>query len=295
MTEIEFRGLTYIGTADGEYGVFTKNIGGSSVYAGKIVHRCASVGVFTSTYGTTEYVECNADGKWHGRYLRCDADGGTVYALMEHGITKESARLRADGRCYYNGKACRADFAALQAKVLPIKARPHQRPHSRPLPHLFAPIARRSLQSAIVLALAGAGDDPRRQGARPTPPSACMTHKQIHPTAPAKQMHRASNLDDAPGGRVHYAWDTNHMHGAPFPRPVPSVRRSGPPCASAFSITCCTPFSSVAGCGGLRMSVVHPTRRAHARQRASPSRFPPRTCTAAPSYGPNLNAHSTHA
>jgi hypothetical protein len=35
-------------------------------------------------------------------------------------------------------------------------------------------------------------------------------------------MYRASNLDDAPGGRVHHACDTNHMRGAPFRRPVPA-------------------------------------------------------------------------
>jgi hypothetical protein len=86
---------------------------------------------------------------------------------------------------------------------------------------------------------------------------------------------------------VHYACATNHVRGAPFRRPVPSVQRSGPPCASTLSITCCTPFLSVAACGGLHVSVVHPTRRAHACQRAPRSRFAPRTCTAAPSHGPS--------
>ena len=46
---------------------------------------------------------------------------------------------------------------------------------------------------------------------------------------------------------------------------------------------------SVAACGGLHMSVLHPTRR----RRASPSRFAPRTCTPAPSHGPNFDAQST--
>jgi hypothetical protein len=231
MTEIKFWGGTYIGTADGDHGVFTDPENGS-VYAGKIDRGCPKVGVVTWTDGTTDFIECNAHGKVHGRYLRCWAGGNTEFQHCMNNTAHEYAALGAGGTCAYNDKICRADYApflALQAKVLQIKARPHLFTHSRPLRRIFpAPIARQSVQSAIVLALAGAGDDPRRQGARPTPPSACMTHKQIHPTAAATQMHRASNLDGAPGGRVHYACATTHMRGAPFPRPVPSVRRSGP-------------------------------------------------------------------
>jgi hypothetical protein len=124
MTEIKFRGDTYRGTAEGDHGVFTH--GGGHVYAGQIAGDYACVGVDTSTDGTTYFVECDAGGKAHGRWLGCWADGDTVYFRYEHGSVKEYAALRADGTCEYKGKACRADyapFAALQAMVVPIKAR----------------------------------------------------------------------------------------------------------------------------------------------------------------------------
>ena len=133
MTEIKYCGDTYIGTAEDEHGVFTDPNDGS-VYAGKIADGCASVGVGTWPSGNTDYAECDADGRWHGRVLRCYAGGDTRYALWEHGRPKEQAYLNADGTCEYNGEACRADFApflALQAAVLPIKARPHPRPLCR--------------------------------------------------------------------------------------------------------------------------------------------------------------------
>jgi hypothetical protein len=61
--------------------------------------------------------------------LDCDADGDgdTGYNRFEHGSRKEYAFLWADGTCEYDYKACSADyapFAALQAMVVPIKARP---------------------------------------------------------------------------------------------------------------------------------------------------------------------------
>jgi hypothetical protein len=125
MTEIKFWGYTYVGTAEGDHGVFTRSDG--AVYAGEIADGSARVGVRTYTNGTTTFVECDADGKAHGRWLRCNAGGGTRYYRYEHGSEKEYAVLLANGTCEYNGKACRADFApfvALRAKVVPIKARP---------------------------------------------------------------------------------------------------------------------------------------------------------------------------
>ena len=126
MTAINLFGSTFDGTAEADYGVFTRSNG--TVYAGSNANGCARVGVATWTDGTTAFGECDADGKRHGRYLFCDADGDTGYHLYEHGSVKEGAYLYADGTCYYDGKACSADFAPfvqLQAKVLPIKARPH--------------------------------------------------------------------------------------------------------------------------------------------------------------------------
>jgi hypothetical protein len=131
MTEIKYNGFTYRGTAEGDHGVFTHSDG--KVFAGQIAGDAACVGVLTYTIGTggnTDFAECDADGKPHGRYLVCGAGGDTVYVRYEHGSAKESAVLRADGTCEYNGKACRADyapFAALRAMVVPIKARPRTR------------------------------------------------------------------------------------------------------------------------------------------------------------------------
>ena len=75
------------------------------------------------------------------------------YRRWEHGSIKEYAYLRADGTCEYDYKACRADYApfvALQAMVVPIKARPPLVPPQPPLcrPHFFAPAARQSVHSA---------------------------------------------------------------------------------------------------------------------------------------------------
>jgi hypothetical protein len=164
MTEIKFNYSTFVGTAEGDHGVFTNSDG--EVYAGEIADRFACVGVLTWPNGATIFVECDADGKRHGRWLDCDADGATAYRRLEHGSVKERAYLCANGTCTYDGKDCRADYApfvALQATVRPIKARPHQPPPLPPrTPHFPAPIARQSVQSAIVLAL-------RRSWRGPTP------------------------------------------------------------------------------------------------------------------------------
>jgi hypothetical protein len=142
MTEIQFWGFTYRGTAEGDHGVFTNSDG--TVYAGQIAGDYACVGVATRTNGDTFFVECDADGDVHGRWLVCYANGDTVYSRCEHGSDKEYAILRADGTCYYDFKVCGADyapFAALQATVVPIKARPRiNGPQQPPLfmPHSFA-------------------------------------------------------------------------------------------------------------------------------------------------------------
>ena len=144
VSSIHFCGRTYDGPVEGEYGVFTKSDG--AVFAGSFANGCARFGVDTETDGTTGFVECDADGNVHGRVLACAAAGDTYYSLCEHGNVKEEAILRADGTCTYNGKACRADFApfvALQAMVVPIKARPAPVPPQPPffMPHSLAPTA----------------------------------------------------------------------------------------------------------------------------------------------------------
>jgi hypothetical protein len=127
MASIQFWGSPYDGTADGEYGVFTSSCGRVFVFEGSHANGCARVGVHTTTNGTTYFAECDADGQEDGRYLYCFVNGETQYILREHGNIKEHALLEADGTCWYDGKACSADYAPfvqLQAKVEPIKARP---------------------------------------------------------------------------------------------------------------------------------------------------------------------------
>ena len=217
MTEIiKYSGYTYIGTAEDDHGLFTHKYG--TVYAGKVVRGCASVGVVTYTSGTTWYVECDADGKHHGRYLYCIADGDTVYRLWEHGMPKERALLYAEGTCTYDGEPCSADFppfVALPAKVLPIKARPHSRPNPAFAPS--RPIPNRSI--GHVLALAGTGDDPRRQGAHSF--AFAISLRGPCGTATAKHMHRASNGRRI-GGRVHHACGVVHPSAVTVPARTPT-------------------------------------------------------------------------
>jgi hypothetical protein len=144
MTKIKFWGNTCVGTAEGDHGVFTHS--GGHVFAGQIANGYPCVGVATWTNGTTNFVECDADGKEHGRVLACDAGGDTWYRRYEHGSLKEHARLRADGTCEYDGEDCNADyppFVALQANGVAIKARPPLVPPTAILCAAFASIASR--------------------------------------------------------------------------------------------------------------------------------------------------------
>jgi hypothetical protein len=260
MTSINAFGFTYRGTAEGDHGVFTNKSNGN-VYAGSIAYGSACVGVDTATDGSTSFAECGADGKVHGRDLGCGADGHTVYWLCEHGSVKEEAWLYANGTCKYNGKACRADYApfvALQAKVVPIKARPPLgpptaafMPHSLPSPpdlsigNCFG--IRRSWRQPTPTRCAPAASASSLHGPRATLHSSCQTK------APRVQPGRRTV------GRVHYACNTNHMLSAPLRR---RARRAAQwtPMRPAFIITCRTPSWSVATSGGLQHSVVHAAR-----------------------------------
>ena len=171
---IQYNGYTYRGPAvDGNFGVFSHE--GGAVFSGSHANGSARVGVYTGTSGYTEFVECDADGNFDGRYLGCHADGDSGYCLFEHGSIKERADLLADGTSEYNGMACRADFppfVKLKAKVLPIQARPHSptaapsriRPRP-PRPH------RPPVRPSTILALAGPCYDSCHRGARPPPPT----------------------------------------------------------------------------------------------------------------------------
>jgi hypothetical protein len=199
MTEIKFWGCTHRGTAEGDHGVFTHS--GGTVFAGQIAGDAACVGVVTLTDGRTFFVECDADGELHGRWLECDADGDTVYCRYEHGSEKEYAVLYADGTCTYDGEDCRADFApfvALRAKVVPIKAR--LRTNAPTAASLYAAFISRPPPPSRSI---GHCFGTRRSSRRPTPTRCALAASAISlrgpcGTATAKQMHRASNLDDAP-------------------------------------------------------------------------------------------------
>jgi hypothetical protein len=135
------------GPAEGEYGVFTDEEY-DEVFAGSHRNGFGRIGVFTDGHGKV-FLECDADGRFDGRFLAYYADGREDYTLYEHGKWKGNAQLRADGTCHYfdqSWKACSADFppfVALKAEVLPIKARPaahSPQPPSRIRPTHPAPI-----------------------------------------------------------------------------------------------------------------------------------------------------------
>jgi hypothetical protein len=131
--EIKFRGETYraCGDNDAEHGVFFEAFTGC-MFRGRIDNGAARLGKENwgnGTVGGESFVECDANGQFHGRVLVCrDRVGETEYELFEHGSRKEWAKVFGNGTCEYNGESCSADdlrFLQLKAKVLPIKARPH--------------------------------------------------------------------------------------------------------------------------------------------------------------------------
>jgi hypothetical protein len=250
MTKINAFGGTYVGTAEGDHGVFTSK---GTVYAGQIAGDFARVGVVTGTNGDTVFVECDADGKEHGRWLGCTAGGDTVYRRCEHGSEKEWAVLRADGTRTYNGEACRADYApfvALKAMVVPIKARPAPVPPTAA--SLYAaffsppPPASRSHRPLFSHSqeLATTHADKVRTCRLRHQPAWALWRSNCQTNAPRVQPGRHT------GGRVLYACGTTACVVHPSAVPCP---RSEAPCASALPITCRTPSGSVAVCGGLHV------------------------------------------
>jgi hypothetical protein len=250
VAAIKFGRWTYRGTAEGDHGVFTDNSNGT-VYAGSIAGGFACVGVATWTDGTTHFVECDADGKEHGRVLGCYAAGDTWYYRFEHGSRKEHAVLSADGTCEYNGEACRADYApfvALQAMVVPIKARlPLVPPTAACMPHFSPPPPpNRSIGHCF---------GTRRSWRQPTPTWCALLRLRHQPAWALWQINLPNKCTARPTWTTHRRKDAprvrhDRMRSAPFRR---LCTRSEPPCASALPITCRTPSGSVAACGGLHV------------------------------------------
>ncbi len=235
-----------------------------------------------------------------------------MYFRYEHGWPKDRAVLRADGTCtytgsvatavvngvfsavtwgLYDGEACRADYApfvALQATVVPIKARPRT---SAPTAFLYAAfIPQPSPPNRSNRPLFGT----RRSWRRPTPTRCAPAASAVSlrgpcGTATAKQMHRASSLDVAPGGRMHHACATTACVVHPS---AVRARAANPHMPPLFPSRAARPRGASRPAAGCTFRFCTP-RAAHTRRpRASRMRFAPRTCTPAPSHAPNCDAHS---
>jgi hypothetical protein len=134
MSSIIRNGDTFHGISVFGRGVFTNEAedGMITTYAGqhKDGHACG-LGVATGSNGSKVYAEHGPDKKWDGRFLGRYADGDNGYRLYERGEPKDSAFVRADGRCDYNYVACAPDdprFLALIAQVAPVEVRPQPEP-----------------------------------------------------------------------------------------------------------------------------------------------------------------------
>ncbi len=293
MTEIKFWGGTYVGTAEGDHGVFTNSDG--AVFAGQIAGGFPCVGVVTWTFGGTTFVECDADGKEHGRVLACYADGDTWYDRYEHGSRKEQAYLY-NGTCAYNGAACeyngnpcRADFApfvALKAMVLPIKARPPLGlPTAAYMPHSFA--THRPPVGPIdhcfgTQELATTHADKVRTCRLRHQPAWALRHSNCQTNAPRVQPGRRT------GGRVLYTCATTACVVHPS---AVRARAANPHAPPLFPSRAARPRGASRPASGCPCRFCTP-RAARTRRRALQSRFAPRTCTPAPSHAPNCDARS---
>jgi hypothetical protein len=133
MFSIIRNGDTFHGISVAGRGVFSNDKRGHT-YAGqrRDGHACG-LGVVTWSDGSKLYAEHGPDGQYDGRCLGRYANGATGYILFERGKRKDYARVRANGRCEYNGEACAPDdprVLALIAQVAPVEVRP-----AAPAPH----------------------------------------------------------------------------------------------------------------------------------------------------------------
>jgi hypothetical protein len=155
MSSIIWNGDTFHGISVEGRGVFTNDEHGRTTYAGQCRNGYAcGLGALTWSTGYKFYAEHGPDGKYDGRWLFRNAEGG-IYHLYERGESTEYARVSADGSCWYNGKFCGPDdprLLALIAQVAPVEVRPaapallppsarHSPPSNRPMdrPARFAP------------------------------------------------------------------------------------------------------------------------------------------------------------
>ena len=141
MDTIEVWGGVFHGLHRGKVGVYTHADG--HTYAG--AHEGAMAhgyGVLKGSVGNT-YSGQFANGRSHGHAEVHWADGDVYYFLYEHGNLVHSARVDANGACYYDNQPCgadHADFAALKDAAQQATVRtcpyphPTQCPRRRPYP-----------------------------------------------------------------------------------------------------------------------------------------------------------------
>jgi hypothetical protein len=93
MSSIIMRGDTFHGISVFGRGVFTTDKRGARTYAGQCRDGYAcGLGVTTWSDGDKVYGEHSPDGKFDGRCLYRQTDGGTRYCLFERGEPKAYAR-----------------------------------------------------------------------------------------------------------------------------------------------------------------------------------------------------------
>jgi hypothetical protein len=140
MFSIIRRGDTFHGISLFGRGVFTNDTYGWT-YAGQCKDGYAcGLGVLTCPSGFKVYAEHGPDGQYDGRQLVRSVSGITWYRMYERGERKDSAVVKADGRCTYNDLACAPDdprLLALIAQVAPVEVRP-----AAAAPHAPSPATR---------------------------------------------------------------------------------------------------------------------------------------------------------
>jgi hypothetical protein len=188
MSSIISYGDTYHGISVFGRGVFT-DTDGRWTYAGQ--HRggyACGLGVLTRSGGHKVYAEHGPDGQYDGRCLDRWAHGDTWYRMYERGKRKDSAFVRANGRCTYNYVDCAPDdprVLALIAQVDSVEVRPAAPANQLPSLH-NSPPSDRPMDRPARFAPAGAGGRRSHRGAPPfrTPSLVVARH---NPTIAALQ------------------------------------------------------------------------------------------------------------
>jgi hypothetical protein len=211
-----------------------------------------------------------------------------------HGVLSDGTRQREGIRTLARRRHLHVQRQGLQCGLRALRAAEGEGPADQGASPTRAPNSRPSLCRISFAPIRppvgpiGHWFGTRRSWRRPTPTRCALAASAISlrgacGTATAKQMHRASNLADAPAEGCTTACVVHPSAvcaraAKPHAHPLFPSRAARPRGASR----------SAAGCTS-RFCTLHAART---RRRASPSRFAPRTCTPAPSHAPNCDAHS---